>query len=60
MRSFFGVKRTSAMDVNAHMCSSFSVFNVQARNGSECPCAPSIDRDLEDGEFSVNTAFFFF
>ena len=28
-------------------------------NGRECPHAPGVDRDLEDGEFSVNTAFFF-
>ena len=82
--SFFGAKRARAMGVNAHMCSSFSVFNVQAqrfkffgsqranamvqvfrfstckRNGSESPCAPPIDRDLEDGGFSVNTAILLF
>ena len=28
---FFGVTRAGAMEVDAHMCSSFSVINVQAR-----------------------------
>ena len=39
----------------------FKVFCVQRarRNGSECPCALAINRDLEDDEFSANTAFFF-
>ena len=31
MFKFFGVTRASAMEVDAHMCSSFSVINVHAR-----------------------------
>ena len=39
-------------------CVQVSWSSTCKRNGSECPCAPGVVRGLEDGEFSVNTAFF--
>ena len=56
-------KETLVAQVSVHLFLSrwsrlqFKIFRflIFKRNGSECPCAPAIDRNLEDGEFSVNT-----